>query len=185
MGRLLRISPWTLEKLTERTEKLPESGKFCRVKATFSALRRRPKRVKTLPLKISRQRVRDSNLVLPANHVQGYPQSSVDRLQHLILDNRGNLWTFCYKNLLSSPPKMASLARYPNSPYWIACFRDENRKQHRRSTHETNRRRAKNSFHQLLKRTSTLGLSGSAAGYPCLGRSYFEQASYQAIQRTG
>jgi hypothetical protein len=52
MGRLLRISPWTLEKLTERTEKLPESGKFCRVKATFSALRRlRPKRVNTLPLK--------------------------------------------------------------------------------------------------------------------------------------
>ena len=50
---------------------------------------------------------------------------------------------------------MASLARYPNSPYWIACFRDENRKQCRRSTHETNRRRAQNiadTMEQVAKR---------------------------------
>src|SRR5258706_11811087 len=37
---------------------------------------------------------------------------------------------------------MASLARYSTSPYWIACFRDYNRKQRRRSTRETNRKRA-------------------------------------------
>jgi integrase len=50
---------------------------------------------------------------------------------------------------------MASLARYPDSPYWIACFRDENRKQCRRSTHETNRRRAQNiadTMEQVAKR---------------------------------
>ena len=50
---------------------------------------------------------------------------------------------------------MASLARYPNSPYWIACFRDENRKQCRRSTHETNRKRAQNiadTMEQVAKR---------------------------------
>lgn len=50
---------------------------------------------------------------------------------------------------------MASLARYPNSNYWIACFRDENRKQCRRSTHETNRRRAQNiadTMEQVAKR---------------------------------
>lgn len=50
---------------------------------------------------------------------------------------------------------MASLAHYPNSPYWIACFRDENRKQCRRSTHETNRRRAQDiadTMEQVAKR---------------------------------
>jgi len=37
---------------------------------------------------------------------------------------------------------MASLARYPNSPFWIACFRDHNRRQCRRSTHERNQKQA-------------------------------------------
>jgi hypothetical protein len=37
---------------------------------------------------------------------------------------------------------MASLARYPNSPFWIACFRDHTGRQCRRSTHERNERRA-------------------------------------------
>jgi integrase len=50
---------------------------------------------------------------------------------------------------------MASLARYPNSQYWIACFRDHNRKQCRRSTHEINRKRAQQiaeTLEQVAKR---------------------------------
>jgi integrase len=37
---------------------------------------------------------------------------------------------------------MASLIRKKDCKFWIACFRDQNRKQHRRSTRETNRRQA-------------------------------------------
>ena len=37
---------------------------------------------------------------------------------------------------------MASLSKSPESKFWIACFRDSAGKQYRRSTHETNRRRA-------------------------------------------
>ena len=50
---------------------------------------------------------------------------------------------------------MASLARYSTSPYWIACFRDYNQKQRRRSTRETNRKRAQqiaDALEQVSKR---------------------------------
>jgi integrase len=37
---------------------------------------------------------------------------------------------------------MASLTKKPNSKFWFACFRDRGAKQHRRSTGETNERKA-------------------------------------------
>jgi integrase len=37
---------------------------------------------------------------------------------------------------------MASLIKSPDSKFWIACFRDSSSKQHRRSTRETNKKRA-------------------------------------------
>jgi len=37
---------------------------------------------------------------------------------------------------------MASLVRKPTSKYWFACFRDAHDKQHRKSTRETDRKRA-------------------------------------------
>jgi hypothetical protein len=37
---------------------------------------------------------------------------------------------------------MASLTRKPRSKYWFACFRDVNGKQHRRSTRQTDRKKA-------------------------------------------
>ena len=37
---------------------------------------------------------------------------------------------------------MASLTKKPNSKFWFACFRDRGGKQHRRSTGETNERKA-------------------------------------------
>jgi len=37
---------------------------------------------------------------------------------------------------------MASLTRKPRSKYWFACFRDVNGKQRRRSTRQTDRKKA-------------------------------------------
>ena len=37
---------------------------------------------------------------------------------------------------------MASLIKKPNSKYWFACFRDISGRQHRKSTEETNRKKA-------------------------------------------
>ena len=37
---------------------------------------------------------------------------------------------------------MATVIKYPSSKYWIAAFRDASGRQHRRSTRETNRKRA-------------------------------------------
>jgi hypothetical protein len=37
---------------------------------------------------------------------------------------------------------MASITKKPNSKYWFACFRDITGRQHRRSTEETNRKKA-------------------------------------------
>ena len=42
---------------------------------------------------------------------------------------------YCYHN-------MASLTKKPHSKFWFACFRDRGGKQHRRSTGETNERKA-------------------------------------------
>ena len=37
---------------------------------------------------------------------------------------------------------MASVIRYPSGRYWIAAFRDSSGRQHRRTTRETDRKRA-------------------------------------------
>src|SRR5215470_5287674 len=37
---------------------------------------------------------------------------------------------------------MASLIKRKDNKFWVACFRDHNKKQHRRSTREVNRKQA-------------------------------------------
>ena len=53
---------------------------------------------------------------------------------------RGSWWIFV--EVTTTVTSMASLTRKPRSKYWFACFRDVNGKQRRRSTGQTDRKKA-------------------------------------------
>src|SRR5580692_3162130 len=53
---------------------------------------------------------------------------------------RGSWWIFV--EVTTAVTSMASLTRKPRSKYWFACFRDVNGKQRRRSTGQTDRKKA-------------------------------------------
>jgi integrase len=53
---------------------------------------------------------------------------------------RGSWWIFV--EVTTTVTSMASLTRKPRSKYWFACFRDVNGKQRRRSTRQTDRKKA-------------------------------------------
>src|ERR1700680_812695 len=53
---------------------------------------------------------------------------------------RRSWWIFV--EVTTTVTSMASLTRKPRSKYWFACFRDVNGKQRRRSTRQTDRKKA-------------------------------------------
>src|ERR1700722_4282361 len=53
---------------------------------------------------------------------------------------RGSSWIFV--EVTTNVTTMASLTRKPRSKYWFACFRDANGKQRRRSTKQTDLKKA-------------------------------------------
>ena len=53
---------------------------------------------------------------------------------------RGSWWIFL--EVTTTVTSVASLTRKPRSKYWFACFRDVNGKQRRRSTGQTDRKKA-------------------------------------------
>ena len=53
---------------------------------------------------------------------------------------RGSWWIFV--DVTTTVTSMAGLTRKPRSKYWFACFRDVNGRQHRKSTGDTDRKKA-------------------------------------------
>jgi integrase len=88
----------------------------------------------------------------------------------------GSRWIFV--EVTTAVTSMASLTRKPRSKYWFACFRDVNGKQRRRSTGQTDRKKALKVAEQLSRLDDVnllLGQSGKVSPSSTAKRSQWRQ----------